>query len=64
MRFYPKISFWISITLVKIYICCIIINWGKNNFEFVVTVLNNQIKMFLPSRLLDGCGRWNGALGP
>ena len=30
MRGYPKFSFWISITLVKIYISYIMINWGKN----------------------------------
>ena len=40
MRGYPQFSFWISITLVKIYICCIIINRGKNTFEQVGTVFN------------------------
>ena len=39
MRGYPQFSFWISITLVKIYISCIIINQGKNTFELVGTVL-------------------------
>ena len=30
----PQFSFWISITLVKIYISCIIVNRGKlNTFE-------------------------------
>ena len=37
---YPQFSFSISITLVKIYISRIIINWGKNTFELVGTVLN------------------------
>ena len=36
----PRFSFWISITLVKIYLSCIIINRGKNTFELVSTVLN------------------------
>ena len=40
MRGYPQFSFWISITFVKIYISCIIINRGKNTFELVGTVLN------------------------
>ena len=40
---YPQFSFWISITLVKIYIFCIIINRGKNTFELVGTVLNVPI---------------------
>ena len=35
----PKFSFWISITLGKIYLSCIIINRGKNTFELVGTVL-------------------------
>ena len=35
----PPISFSISITLVKIYISHIVINWGKNNFELVGTIL-------------------------
>ena len=39
MRGYSQFSFWISITLFKIYISCIIINRGKNTFEFVGTVL-------------------------
>ena len=39
MRDYPEFSFWISITLVKIYISCIIIKRGKNTIEFVGTVL-------------------------
>ena len=42
MRSYPQFSLWISITLVKIYICCIIINRGKNTFELVGTVLNRE----------------------
>ena len=33
-------TFWISITLGKIYLSCIIINRGKNTFELVGTVLN------------------------
>ena len=36
---YPQFSFWISITLVKIYISCKIVNRGKNIFELVGTVL-------------------------
>ena len=39
MRGYPQFSFWISITLVKIYIPCVIINRGKNTIELVGTVL-------------------------
>ena len=39
MRGYPQFPFWISMTLVKIYISCIIIKWGKNTFELVGTVL-------------------------
>ena len=39
---YPLFSFWISVTLVKIYVSCIIINRGKNTFELVGTVLNCQ----------------------
>ena len=38
MRGYPQLSFWISITLVKIDISCIIINRGKNPFELVGAV--------------------------
>ena len=40
MRGYPQFTFWILITLVKIYISCIVINRGKNTFELVGTVLN------------------------
>ena len=39
MRGCPQFSFWISMTLVKIYIPCIIINRGKNTIELVGTVL-------------------------
>ena len=39
MHGYPQFSFWISITLVKIYFSCIIINRGKNTFELVGNVL-------------------------
>ena len=39
---YPQFSFWISITLVKIYISCIIINRGRNTFELVGTVLTKR----------------------
>ena len=42
MRGYPQFSFWISITFVKIYIPCVIINRGKNTIELVGTVLNRQ----------------------
>ena len=35
----PPIFFWISITLVKIYLSCIISNPGKNTLELVGTVL-------------------------
>ena len=44
MRGYPQFSFWISITLVKIYIPCIIINRGKNTIELVGTVLKCMSK--------------------
>ena len=44
MRGYPQFSFWISITLVKIYISYIIINRSKNTFEVVGTALNASIK--------------------
>ena len=44
MRGYPQFSFWISITLVKIYIPCVIINRGKNTIELVGTVLNSVTK--------------------
>ena len=37
---YLQFSFSISITPVKIYISCIIINQGKNTFELVGTILN------------------------
>ena len=43
MRGYPQFSFSISITLVKIYISCIIINRDKNTFELVGTVLKCRI---------------------
>ena len=43
MRGYPQFSFWISITLVKIYISCIIINRAKNTFDLVGTVLNKVL---------------------
>ena len=39
MRGYPQFSFWILITLVKIYSSCTIINRGKNLFLLVGTVL-------------------------
>ena len=41
MRGYLQFSFWISTTLVKIYLSCIIVNRGKNTFELVGTVLNS-----------------------
>ena len=42
----PNFSFWISITLGKIYLSCIIINRGKNTFELVGTVLKfNYVKL-------------------
>ena len=40
MRGYPQFSFWISITIVNIYIPYITINRGKNTFELVGIVLN------------------------
>ena len=43
MRGYPQVSFWISITLGKIYLSCIIINQDKNSFELVGTVLKTRI---------------------
>ena len=45
MRGYPQFPFWISITLVKIYISCIIINGGKNTFELVGTVLKRDVRL-------------------
>ena len=38
----PQFSFWISITLGKIYLSRIIINRGKNTFELVGTVLKHK----------------------
>ena len=35
MRGYPQFSSWISVTLVKIYISCLIVNQDKNTFELV-----------------------------
>ena len=43
----PQFSFWISITLVKIYLSCIIINRGKNTFELVGTVLKCLVVLAL-----------------
>ena len=40
----PPICFWILITLVRIYISCIIINRGKNTFEFVACVFRSLFK--------------------
>ena len=45
MRGYPQFSFWISITLLKIYIPCIIINRGKNTIELVGTVLKSVFQL-------------------
>ena len=50
MRGYPQFSFWISITLVKIYISCTIVNWGQNTFELVGTVL----KQFFQGQQISG----------
>ena len=55
MRGYPQFSFWISTTLIKIYISYIIINRGKNIFELVGTVLKytyyeNTTKVLLKIR--------------
>ena len=41
----PPFSFWISITLVKTYLFCIIINRGKHTFELVGTVLDTRRKI-------------------
>ena len=38
MRGYPPFSSLISVTLVKIYISCLIVNQGKNTFELVDTI--------------------------
>ena len=47
MRGYTQFSFWISITLVKIYVPCVIINRGKNTIELVGTVLKKlHISLF------------------
>ena len=45
MRGYPQFSFWISLTLVKIYIFRIIVNWGKHTFELVGTILKGVINL-------------------
>ena len=50
----PNFLFWISITLVKIYISCIIINRGKNIFELVGTVL--EIAVLEVIFILDNTG--------
>ena len=39
MHGYPQFSCWISVTLVKVYLSCIIISRGKHTFELVGTVL-------------------------
>ena len=52
MRGYPLFSFWISITPVKIYISCIVINRGKNIFELVGTVLKTSELVFKLIKLL------------
>ena len=51
-RGYPQFCFWISITLVKIYIPCVIINRGKNTIELVGTVLKGAWKII--QNCLDG----------
>ena len=54
----PQFSFWISITLVKIYLSCIITNRGKNTFELVGTVLNyffGHVKHLRPETRHPGC---------
>ena len=38
----PPTFLWISITLGKIYVSCIIINRGKNSFELLGTFLKLQ----------------------
>ena len=43
MRGSPQFSFWISITLVKIYISCVIISRGKNIFDLVGKSVGNSI---------------------
>ena len=51
MRGYPQFSFWISKTLVKIYLYCIIINQGKNTYELVGTVLKSRYTEILNNLL-------------
>jgi len=46
--------------LVKIYISCIIISWGKNHFELVGTVLNMDKEM--PLLYHDGLDLERGLL--
>ena len=41
---YLQFSFWISVTLIKIYLSFIIINRGKNTFKLVGTVLKGKIR--------------------
>ena len=43
MRGYPKFSFWLSITLVKIYFFRTFSKLRKNIFELVGTALNYNI---------------------
>ena len=50
MRGYLQFSFWISITHVRIYISCIVINRGKNIFELEGTVL----KLLNPKKTTGG----------
>ena len=57
MRGYPQFSFRISITLVKIYIPCVIINRGENTIELVGTVINNYVAIIVEV----GCLRHPGA---
>ena len=60
MRGYPQFSFWISITLVKIYLSCIITNRVKNTLELVGTVLNIYKSLIVPY-MTFGLTSWGNA---
>ena len=49
MRGYPQFSFWISITLVKIYFSCTFSKPRKNTFELVGTVREHPFTQDLSS---------------
>ena len=66
MRGYPQFSFWISVhvTVLKIYISCIIINRGKNTFELVGTVPFSfpELRSSWPAPRIESSGRFQSVL--